>query len=84
MGCIAKAAIRETAECFGNGSKAAWFLKNRPYVDDCLAGANSKKELNKISTELEKIEEKGGFVFKETHQTGDPDSGVQLKVLGLI
>ena len=38
-GCIAIAAIRETAERFGNGSPAAWFLKNRTYVDDCIGGA---------------------------------------------
>ena len=28
-GCKAIAAVRETPERFGNGSKAAWFLKNR-------------------------------------------------------
>ena len=83
-GCIAIAAIRETAERFGNGSPAAWFLKNRTYVDDCIAGANSAAQLMQISDELEKIVEKGGFIFKETHKTGDPDSDVQLKVLGLI
>jgi hypothetical protein len=29
-GCIAIAAVRETADCFGKGREtAAWFLKNR-------------------------------------------------------
>ena len=40
-GCIAIAAVRETAEMFGRDSEAAWFLKNRTYVDDCVAGSNS-------------------------------------------
>ena len=32
-GCISIAAARETADMFGNGSQAAWFLKNRTYVE---------------------------------------------------
>jgi hypothetical protein len=38
-GCIAKAAVRETAARFGKGKeKATWFLKNRTYVDDATGG----------------------------------------------
>ena len=36
-GCIAIAAVRETAEMFRRDSEAAWFLKNCTYVDDCVA-----------------------------------------------
>ncbi len=37
-GCIAIAAIKETADLFGVDGEAAYFLKNRTYVDDCVAG----------------------------------------------
>ena len=79
-GCIANPAIKETADLFGGDDEAAYFLKNRTYVDDCVAGSNSKSELEKISKELEEFVAKGGFEFKETHMTGDEP----IKVLGLI
>jgi hypothetical protein len=45
-GCIAIAAIRETAERFGGDyPEASWFLKYRTYVDDATAGANSMERL---------------------------------------
>ena len=50
-GCIAIAAIKETADLFGGDCEAAYFLKNRTYVDDCVAGSNSKSELEKMSKE---------------------------------
>jgi hypothetical protein len=84
-GCIAIAAVRETAEMFGQDSEAAWFLKNRTYVDDCIAGSNSLPGLMQISKEIEEIVAMGGFRFKETHVTGDLlAGGVPIKVLGLI
>jgi len=85
-GCIAIAAVRETASMFGEGrEKAAWFLKHRTYVDDCTAGSQTLEELHVLSRELEEIVEKGGFKFKETHMSGDPlKDGVPIKVLGLI
>ena len=84
-GCIAIAAIKETADLFGGDGEAAYFLKNPTYVDDCVAGSNSKIELEKISKELEEIVAKGGFKFKETHMSGDPiKDGEPIKVLGLI
>ena len=84
-GCIAIAAIKETADLFGGDGEAAYFLKNRTYGDDCVAGSNSKSELEKISKELEEVVAKGGFKFKETHMTGDPiKDGEPIKVLGLI
>ena len=42
------------------------------------------KDCQKISSEIEKICEMGGFKFKQTHQTGDPVEGEPIKVLGLI
>ena len=84
-GCIAIAAVRETAEMFGRDSEAAWFLKNRTYVDDCVVGSNSLPGLSKISKELEEIVAMGGFKFKETHVTGEPIKDDEpIKVLGLI
>ena len=84
-GCIAIAAVKETADRFGGNSEAAYFLRNRTYVDDVTAGSDSKKELLRISAELEKIVAFGGFLFKETHMTGDPVKDEEpIKVLGLI
>ncbi len=84
-GCISIAAARETADMFGNGSQAAWFLKNRTYVDDNVSGANSLEELEKVSQELEQIVQAGGFKFKETFKSGDPcPDGQPIKVLGLV
>ena len=46
-GCIAIAAIKETAEMFGGQSKA-YFLKHRTYVDDCTASSDSRSGLQKF------------------------------------
>jgi len=70
-GCIAIAAIRMTADKFGGDSEAAWFLKNRTYMDDCMAGHDSKEKLLELSSQLDEIVEQGGFRFKETHCSGD-------------
>jgi len=85
-GCIAIAAARETAEMFGRGKEeAAWFLKNRTYVDDCTAGSNSLTGLKKISKDLEDIVALGGFKFKETLMSGDEvKEDVPPKILGLM
>ncbi len=86
-GCIAIAAIRETAERFGGDyPEASWFLKYRTYVDDVTAGANSMERLQALSKELEIVAKKGGFEFKETLMSGDPatDPNEPRKVLGLI
>ena len=84
-GCIAIAAIKETAEMFGGQSEAAYFLKHRTYVDDCIAGSDSKSGLQKISDDLETIVAKGGFKVKETHCSRDPvKDDMPIKVLGLI
>jgi hypothetical protein len=72
-GCIAITAVRETADRFGAGREmAAWFLKNRTYVDDATGGGSSMEEARKVSQDMEDILENGGFRFKETVMAGDP------------
>ncbi len=85
-GCIAIAAVRETADRFGKGREmAAWFLKKRTYVDDATGGANSTEAARRVSQDMEDILENGGFRFKETVMSGDPlgEGGELRKVLGL-
>jgi hypothetical protein len=85
-GCIAIAAVRETATRFGEGKeKAAWFLKNRTFVDDATGGAGSVEAAKQVSQDMEDILENGGFRFKETVMSGDPlgKDGELRKVLGL-
>ncbi len=85
-GCIAIAAVRETADRFGKGREtAAWFLKNRTYMDDATRGANSLEAARQVSHDMEDILENGGFRFKETVMSRDPlgEGGELRKVLGL-
>jgi hypothetical protein len=85
-GCIAIAAVRETATRLGEGKeKAAWFLKNRTYVDDATGGAGSAEAAKQVSQDMEDILENGGFCFKETVMSGNPlgKDGELRKVLGL-
>ncbi len=72
-GCIAIAAVRETADRSGKGREtAAWFLKNPTYVDDATGGASSAEKAKRVSQDMEDILENGGFRFKETVMSGDP------------
>ncbi len=72
-GCIAIAAVRETADRFGEGKEtAAWFPKNRTYVDDASGGASSTEAAKQVSQDMEDILENGGFRIKETVMSGDP------------
>jgi len=85
-GCISITAVRETAKRFQEiCPQAAWFIQNRCYVDDALAGADTKEELETISNGMEAIVARGGFKFKETVMSGDPveESDQLRKVLGL-
>jgi hypothetical protein len=85
-GCIAIAAVRETADRFGEGKEtASWFLKNRTYVDDATGGASSTEKARQVSQDMEDILENGGFRFKETVMSGDllEKGGELRKVLGL-
>jgi hypothetical protein len=55
-GGIDIAAVRETAEKFGGGrEKAAWFLKNRTYVDDVTGGAKDTEAAKQVSQDMEDI-----------------------------
>jgi hypothetical protein len=85
-GCIAITAVRETARRFQEiNPEAAWFIRNRTYVDDATAGADSKEDLMAISRGMEAIVARGGFKFKETVMSGDQveDPDQLRKVLGL-
>ncbi len=85
-GCIAIAAVREMASRFGEGrKKAAWFLKNRTYVDDATRGASTLEAAKQVSQDMEDILENRGFRFKETIMSGDSlgEDGELRKVLGL-
>jgi hypothetical protein len=83
-GRIAIAAVRETTERFGGEKKkAAWFLKNRTYVDDATGRADSQEESRQVSVDMEDIPENSRFRFKE--MSGDPlgDTRELRKLLGL-
>jgi hypothetical protein len=85
-GCIAIAAVWETADRFSEGKEtAAWFRKNRTYMDDATGGASSTEEAKQVSQDMEDILENGGFRFKETVMSGDllEKGGELRKVLGL-
>ncbi len=86
-GCIAIAAIRETAKKFGEGEEGPWFLRNRTYmyVDDATGAAHAKEHVLWISLDMESITENGGFQFKGTVMTRDPrdETGELCKVLRL-
>ncbi len=84
-GCIAIAAIRETAEKFGEGEEGPWFLRNRTYVDDATGAAHDQEHALWISLDMESITENEGFEFKGTVMTRDQldETGELCKVLGL-
>ena len=54
-GCLAIAAIKETADLFGGDGKAAYFLKNRTYVDDCVAGSIQSLNLKKFQKNWKRL-----------------------------
>ncbi|MFN9910199.1 MAG: hypothetical protein ACK56F_29495, partial [bacterium] len=66
-GCIAIAALRETAERYGmDMPDAAWYLKFRTYVDDAVAGSDTQEGMIQLSADLEALAGRGGFQFKGT------------------
>jgi hypothetical protein len=86
-GCIAIAALRETAERYGADLPiAAWYLMYRTYVDDAVAGSDTQEGMIELSDDLETLAGRGGFQFKGTLMTGDAaaDPSEPRKVLGLI
>jgi hypothetical protein len=71
-GCIAIAAVRETAERFGKGTEeAAWFLKSQTDVDDATGGFMIERNAMWVSADMDNILGSGGFRFKETVMSGD-------------
>jgi hypothetical protein len=64
--------------------RAAWFFKNKTYVDDAIRGVQDKETTLTISKNMEDIISKGGFCVKETIISVDHlKSGVLRKGLGL-
>ena len=84
-GCIAIAAVRETAGMVKDEyPEASWFICNRTYVDDCTAGANTEDKLEQLSADLEEVVQRGGFKFKDTKKSGDSlIDGIPAKILGM-
>jgi hypothetical protein len=63
-GCIAIAALRETAEWYGADLPiTAWYLKYRTYVDDAVAGSDTQEGMVELSGDLETLAGRGGFQF---------------------
>jgi hypothetical protein len=86
-GCIAIAAMRETAERYRSDlPEASWFLKYRTYIDDAVAGAETLEKLKQLSAELETVAARGGFQFKKTLMSRDKatDPSEPRKVLWLV
>ena len=53
-----------------DGDAAAKIIEDT-YVDDSITGATSKEEAVKISENMDRIAELGGFKYKETVMSGD-------------
>ena len=80
-GCMALTCVRETADLYKNiDQEAAYKLKNDNYVDDVASGAETHEDAVRVSTNMDKIVEMGGFRFKSTVMSGD--EGDPKKVLG--
>jgi hypothetical protein len=66
-----------------NKPEAQWFIQNRTYVDDCMAGHDNLEELRRISGDLDNLVEQRGFKFKDIHMSGDSlEDSIPRKVLG--
>ncbi|KAK6191004.1 hypothetical protein SNE40_002754 [Patella caerulea] len=62
---ISSEAIYKTADMFyGDNQKAANLLKNSSYVDDVIDSFSSLTEAQHVTSEAEKMLNKGGFVVK--------------------
>ena len=84
-GCLAQCALRSTAKMFSSidGDAAAKIIEDT-YVDDSITGATSKEEAVKISENMDRIAELGGFKYKETVMSGDKsDLAEPRRVVGL-
>ena len=80
-GCIALTCVRETAELYSSiDPEAAQKLKDDGYVDDVASGAEDEEAAKRVSMNMNKIVEMGGFKFKSTVMSGD--AGDPRRVLG--
>ena len=80
-GCIALTSLRQTADLYQHiDVEAAEKLKKCNYVDDVATGAEDKARALKVSLNMDKIVEMGGFKFKSTIMSGD--AGEPRKILG--
>ena len=80
-GCVAMTCVRQTADLYQNvDPDAAEKLKSDIYVDDVSSGADTRKEAERLSSNMEKIVGYGGFEFKTTTMSGDESES--MKVLG--
>ena len=80
-GCVALTGLRQTADLYQHiDQEAAQKLKDNNYVDDVATGSDTKEQAIRLSTNMDKIVEMGGFKFKSTIMSGD--AGEPRKVLG--
>ena len=84
-GCIAAAALHETATMFDQMSpEAAQILREDSYMDDVVSGADSLDEANRLVSMIQEIGILGGFKFKEFAISGKEVSEVNLLDCGNI
>ena len=83
-GCVAQAALRETARLYRDLSVAASErLIRDSYCDDIVTGGGCMAEVQGLADDMGKIVGLGGFVFKDVVVSGQELSGEQeMKVLG--
>ena len=90
-GCIAAAALHETANMFESLSfEAAQALREDSYMDDVVSGAESLEKVTHIVSMIEEMAQLGGFKFKDFAISGKGSPEVGLigsdnveRVLGL-
>ena len=71
-GCVAQAALRETARLYNHLSPlAAERIREDSYVDDLVTGAGSEPEAKQLLDDMSKIVSMGGFSFKEAVFSND-------------
>lgn len=83
-GCVAQAALRETARLYAHLSPvAAEKLLRDSYVDDLVTGADTSAGVDLLVDQMSRIVSMGGFVFKERVVSGTELEDTQArKVLG--
>ncbi len=84
-GCIAIAAVHQTAERFAGGMRGSLVPKNRTYVDDATGVSWDVENVCHISQDMERVIGNRGFHFQEIFKSVDPldETGELRKILGL-